>query len=86
MSEKPNNVVMLRPDTAETVLQTLERVVGVMTADDAKHELGLLVVMNEQGRMEVTVLGTHADRCAAIGALRIAETIIMDEILGAIER
>lgn len=82
-TDKPNNVIRLR-DHSENVLETLERAVARMRGENPTglgYDLGVLITMSKEGRLEVCRLGSETNRCAVLGAMVIAQDILISEVM-----
>lgn len=68
---------------AESVVETIERVAGVMKEAPADaYKSGLLITMGPTGFLEYTPLGTAYDNVELLGMLQVANQLILDDMIG----
>lgn len=83
-----SKVVQMR-DYSENVLETLERLLAKMKAEqtegDGHYDFAILVMATKGGRFEVSRLGSRTDPAQAMGLLCIAKDCMLDEVWGRTE-
>ena len=80
-----DKVVPIKPLVpSETVVETLERVIGLMKASEGMdYKSGLIITLGTAGRLEYTPLGTNTDKIELLGMLQVTNQLVLDEMLGA---
>lgn len=67
----------------ESVIETIERVTGVMKeAPGGTYKSGLIITMGPTGRLEYTPLGTAYDNVELLGMLQVTNQLILDDMIG----